>query len=328
MPSTGPLPQALRIGSRGSPLALWQAGHIAERLRAAVPGLEVRIETIRTAAEKFPDRPAEAIGVGIFTREIDEEVLERRCDLAVHSLKDLPSEVPEGLTIAGVPERESPLDAFVGCGGPGQPALWDLPQGATVGTGSPRRRAQLLHRRPDLRIVPLRGNVETRIRKAREAGMAGTILAQAGLRRLGREDALLHSIPIDWLVPAVGQGALALVARADRSDVLELARRLEHAPTRARVTAERAFLRALRGGCQVPAGALAEVQAEPSPAIWMVGVLASPDGSRCLRGVLSGPLHRSEEIGRQLADDLLERGGREILQALRGTTFSLGDFQS
>jgi len=286
-----------------------------------VPGLQVEVEIIRTSAEKFPEEEPQAIGVGIFTREIDEELLAGRVDLAVHSLKDIPSQLHPDLTIAAVPEREAPLDAFVGTTpGPDKPALWDLPEGSAIGTGSPRRKAQLLHRRPDLKIVPLRGNVETRIRKAREGSLAGIILAQAGLRRLGREDLITHPLPGEWLVPAVGQGALAVTARADRADMLSLAARLEHPRSRSRIVAERAFLAALRGGCQVPAGALAEVQEEPgsAPALWIIGVVASLDGEKCVRGVLSGPVERAEEIGRQLAEDLLGRGGREVLEDVRG----------
>ena len=294
---------------------------MAERLRSAVPGLQVAIEIIRTSAEKFPEEEPQAVGVGMFTREIDEELVAGRVDLAVHSLKDIPSQLPPELTIAAVPEREVPFDAFVGTrSGPDRPALWDLPEGSAVGTGSPRRKAQLLHRRPDLKIVPLRGNVETRIRKAREGSLAGIILAQAGLRRLGREELITHTLPSEWMVPAVGQGALAVTARADRRDMVSLAAGLEHARSRVRVTAERAFLATLRGGCQVPAGALAEVQEAPGspPVLWIIGVVASHDGEKCVRGVLSGPVERAEEIGRQLAEDLLGRGGREVLEGVRG----------
>jgi hydroxymethylbilane synthase len=321
---------AIRLGSRGSPLALRQAGQVADRLRAAAPGLQVEIETIRTAAEKFPDRAPEMIGVGIFTREIDEELLAARIDLAVHSLKDLSSEIDPRLAIAAVPERESPLDGFVP-GLAGGPPLWDLPAGAAIGTGSPRRKAQLLHRRPDLRIVPLRGNVETRIRKVREEGLAGTILAHAGLRRLGKEELMLHLIPPGWLVPAVGQGALAVVARADDGEMLRFLSILDHPQSRLCVTCERAFLRTPRGGCQVPAGALAELREPPGggePELRLEGVVASPDGASCLRGELSGPPSEAETLGRRLAEGLLERGGAELLRSLRGDPPRLGNFQS
>jgi hydroxymethylbilane synthase len=313
----------IRIGTRGSPLALWQANHVAARLRAAEPGLEAEILTIRTAAEKFPEKDARLIGVGIFTREIDEELLSGRIDLAVHSMKDLPSEIHPDLAIAAVPEREIPLDAFVGSQyafvgpqGVGGPWLEDLPAGSTIATGSPRRKAQILHRRPDLSIVPIRGNVDTRVRKMREGGFAGTILACAGLRRLGREELISRVVPPDWILPAVGQGALAVSARADRTDVLELASRIEHPPSRIRIAAERAFLKTLRGGCQVPAGALAEVIG--GGAVWISGVLAAPDGSRCIRGEAAGNGKDAEKIGRLLAEDLIARGGAAIIDALRG----------
>ncbi len=307
--------RAIRIGSRGSPLALWQAHHVSDRLRAEVPGLAVTVEIIRTQAEKFPDREPQAIGVGIFTREIDEALIDGTVDLAVHSLKDIPSEFPPDLVIAAVPERESPFDVFVGMEGGRR--LGELPPGAGVGTGSPRRKAQVLHRRPDLKVVPLRGNVETRLRKAREDGLAGTILAHAGLRRLGRESAVLEVLPPEWIIPAVGQGAIAISARADRKDLIELALLLEHPPTRVRITAERAYLRRLRGGCQVPAGALAEVL-EGGSGLRVRGVIAAPDGARCIRGEIEGTAGQAEEIGRRLAEDLLLRGGQEVLDSLRG----------
>ncbi len=314
----GAIPRSIRIGSRGSPLALWQAHSVRDHLSAAEPGLEVSIEIIRTAAEKFPETSPQAIGVGIFTREIDEELLSRRIDLAVHSLKDIPSELHPELTIACVPRRESPLDAFVGVGETRILSLANLPPGARVGTGSPRRKAQLLHLRPDLEIVPLRGNVDTRLRKARERNLAGTILAHAGLKRLGREEVIHHLISTDWLTPAVGQGALAIASRADREEMVQLARHLEHPNSRFRITAERAFLKRLRGGCQVPAGALAEIlEKSGQPMLRLQGVLAMPDGSRCIRGRRWGKMEEAEEIGRSLADELMEQGGKEVLEAVR-----------
>jgi len=316
-----PIP-AIRLGTRGSPLALWQADHVSDRLRRAFPGLQVEVVVIRTAAEKFPDRPVPAIGVGIFTKEIDEEMLAGRIDLAVHSMKDVPSEIPREILIAAVPQREDPLDAFIGTSGPGGPALWDLPRGSAIGTGSPRRKAQLLHRRPDLMFVPLRGNVDTRLRKSREQGLAGTILARAGLRRLGKESLILHAIPLEWIIPAVGQGALAISALAGRRDILEILGVLDHAPTHIRIDAERAFLAQLRGGCQVPAGALAEVTGENGQpkALRIQGVVAAPDGSQCIRGEITGLAEEAGALGRKLADELMVRGGKEILETLRSVS--------
>jgi hydroxymethylbilane synthase len=300
-----------RIGTRGSPLASWQAEWVEQALRAHHPEVEFEIVKIRTLAEKLPDREVPEIGVGIFTREIDEALLRGEIDLAVHSLKDVPSEIPAGIVLAAVPERESPLDAFIGAKGI---SLEDLPRGARVGTGSPRRKAQLLHRRPDLGIVPLRGNVATRLRKMEEEGLAGIVLAHAGLKRLGEEVRITHLIPPEVLLPAAGQGALAVSARAGDGEVEDLVRPLEHAPSRARVTAERSFLRQLRGGCQVPAGALAELANED----WLriSGVVAAPDGSAAVRGEISESPEEAERCGRQLADEILERGGATILKAL------------
>jgi hydroxymethylbilane synthase len=309
---------SIRIGTRGSPLALWQAHHVRDHLVAATPGLEVTIDIIRTAGEKFPEKSAGEIGVGIFTGEIDRKLLSRDIDLAVHSMKDVPSELTPGLAIACVPPRESPLEAFVGAGGTTWASLDDLPRGARVGTGSPRRQAQLLHRRPDLQVVPLRGNVDTRLRKVREQNLAGTILAHAGLRRLGRESVIHFLIPGDRLIPAVGQGAIAVSAREDREDLLELVRSLEHSDSRARITAERSFLKRLRGGCQVPAGALAEIsRGTGQPGLRIQGALAMPDGSLCIQGECSGPAEEAEELGLRLADDLRGRGGGRILEAIR-----------
>jgi hydroxymethylbilane synthase len=318
MERSPPASRPIRLGTRGSPLALWQANWVRDRLREGGTVLDVEIRIIRTAAEKFPEKDARLIGIGIFTREIDEEILAGRIDLAVHSMKDIPSEIDGRIRIAAVPERETPLDAFAGAAGPSGPRLEDLPRGASIATGSPRRKAQLLHRRPDLVVVPIRGNVDTRLRKVREGGHAGTILACAGLRRLGREEVITHPIPVDWLVPAVGQGALAIVARIDRTDILERLRPLDHGPTRSRILAERAFLKRLRGGCQVPAGALAEHRDGPGgPRLHAIGVLAAPDGSRCIRGEREGPAAEAEELGRLLAEDLIARGGAGILEEMR-----------
>ena len=307
--------KALRIGTRGSPLAMWQATWVADRLRALHPELAVVIETIRTSAELFPEEKPEAIGVGIFTKQIDEALLERRVDLAVHSLKDVPSQTHPLLAFAAIPERESPFDAFLAADSD-SPQLFHLPPGAVIGTGSPRRRAQILERRPDLRVEPLRGNVDTRIRKAREGGMAGTILACAGLKRLGKEAMIRNVLSVAEVVPAVGQGALGIMARADREEVLALAAPLDHRPSRLRVQAERAFLATLRGGCQVPAGALAEFTTGET--ITLTAVLAATDGSICLRESASAPSCEGEALGRKIAQRLLDRGGAKLLELARG----------
>lgn len=303
----------LRLGTRGSPLALWQARWVAERVEAA-GNCQVALDIVKTTAEQFPEKALTQMGVGIFTAELDSALLEARIDLAVHSLKDVPSTLHPDLTIAAVPERESPWDAFLSRDGT---RLEDLPRGARLGTSSPRRQAQLRWRRPDLEMVPLRGNVQTRLRKVEEEGLAGTVLAHAGLRRLGQEDLITHLLKTDILVPAVAQGALAVVARADNGQVREILSSLDHRESRLRVEAERAYLRRLRGGCQVPAGALAEYDASEDQ-LHVIAALASPDGSKCLRGERRGPASQAEGLGERLAEELLGQGGDGILAAVVG----------
>ncbi len=304
--------QALRIGTRASPLALWQARWVAGVLEAACPGARHELVKIRTLAEKFPEREVPEIGIGIFTRELDDALLRGEIDIAVHSLKDVPSEVHPELRIAAVPLRESPFDAFVSADGT---HLEDLPAGVRIGTGSPRRGAQLLHRRPDLEIVSLRGNVATRLRKIREQGLAGTVLAYAGLKRLGEERQATQILDPEILVPAVGQGALGVMARADRTEVLGILTVLDHVASHTAVLAERAFLRKLRGGCQVPAGALAVLGEWSS--LKIVGVVAASDGSSLVRGEISGTANDAEGLGTRLAEDILRRGGEAILASER-----------
>ncbi|MBI4585810.1 MAG: hydroxymethylbilane synthase [Planctomycetes bacterium] len=309
-----PIPdRPLKVGTRGSPLALWQAEHIASQLVQRDPRLHVEIVAIRTAGEKYAEWDFREIGVGVFTREIDQALLEGRVDFAVHSLKDLPTDLPEKLILAAVPERESPFDAWIS--GTGTP-LEKLPPGARIGTSSPRRQAQILHRRRDLEVVPLRGNVETRLRKIGELGLAGTILAYAGLHRLGKDRCITALVPADWILPAVGQGALAVVARQDRLEVVERLQAIEHRPSRRRVAAERAFLKALRGGCQVPAAALATLDGA-GRTLRLEGMVATADGAKLLRDAVEGPSEECERLGLELAQSLLQRGGDRILEQIR-----------
>jgi hydroxymethylbilane synthase len=309
--------RTLKLGTRGSPLALWQARWVVEALRRAGAGLDVEIVTIRTRAESFPEKDIAAIGVGVFTREIDEALRRGEIDLGVHSMKDVPSELAPGLEIAAVPERESPLDAFIAHDGS---RLEALPRGAKIGTSSPRRRSQLLHFRPDFVVAPLRGNVGTRLRKLEAEGFAGTVLAHAGLLRLGEEGRITQLLPTETMLPAVGQGALAVVARAGERELAALLGAIDHAPSRARARAERSFLRRLRGGCQVPAGALATWSEGDAGGgdLRLEAVVASPDGATLFRGAATGPAAEAEAIGLRLAQDLLERGAERILAALRG----------
>lgn len=298
----------LVLGTRGSPLALAQAGACAARLRGA--GFEVELRRIRTTSDRRPDDPLSVIDQrDVFTRQLDEALLAGEVDLAVHSMKDVPTEVPDGIALAAVAGRADPSDALVSGAG------WTvdgLPEGARVATSSLRRRAQLLHRRPDLRIVEIRGNVETRIRKMREGAAEAVVLARAGLERLGL--GVPHAVvPHDILLPAAGQGALAVAVR--RGDPrLEGIRRVLNDPAAERaVAAERAMLRALEGGCRVPVGACATVEGRE---VLLRGVVVSPDG-----GLLCGGEERGEgpaETGRRLALKLLRRGADEILGSVRG----------
>jgi hydroxymethylbilane synthase len=292
------------IGSRGSKLALWQAEHIGEQLEAL--GAETRIEIIRTTGDQIQDVPlAQAGGKGLFTKEIDEALLNGSIDLAVHSMKDVPTGLPAGLTIAAIPEREEARDALIGC------SLADLKDGTKIGTSSLRRQAQLLAYRQQLEIQVLRGNVDTRLRKLDEGQFDAIVLAAAGLRRLGWADRIRELIPVEIMCPSVGQGALAIETRADGGAAYELVRQLDHADTRTAVTAERAMLEVLGGGCSVPVGGYAFLD---KGVIHMRAIVAAPDGSRVVRAELSGvdPLRAGASLGR----NLLEQGAEEILKAI------------
>jgi hydroxymethylbilane synthase len=275
------------IGSRGSQLALWQARHIAAKLN-----VETRIEIIKTTGDKIQDVPLSQVGgKGLFTKEIEEALLDRRIDLAVHSLKDMPSEIPAGLTLAAIPEREDPRDALVGA---------PLQDGARVGTSSLRRSVQLMNMHRNLSIESLRGNVDTRLRKLDEGQFDTIVLAAAGLRRLGLELRISEMIPVDVMIPAVGQGALAIETRDDQGDCYQLAHALEHRASRIAITAERAFLAVFGGGCQVPIGAHAEIDGEN---IELRAFVSEPDGSHARRGNLTGTDPVS--LGKTLAEKLL-----------------------
>lgn len=290
----------LVIGSRGSQLALWQARWVQSRLQAA--GIESRIEIIKTTGDKILDVPLAKVGSkGLFTKEIEEALLDGSVDLAVHSLKDMPTELPDGLTLAAIPEREDVRDAIIGS------TLDALPQGALVGTSSLRRTAQLRALRPDLKVESVRGNVDTRLRKLDEGQYQAIMLAAAGLRRLGWADRIAQYIDPAVMCPAVGQGALAIETRTDR---IEVAASLEHRDTRVAVTAERALLGALGGGCQVPIGANATVDGDT---VHLRGIVAAPDGSNVVRGNLSGHASDAASIGKTLAEQLMAQGAKELL---------------
>lgn len=298
----------LTIGSRGSLLALWQANWVKARLEAL--GAECDIEIIRTTGDKITDVPLAKVGTkGLFTKEIEEALLDRRVDLAVHSLKDLPTVVPDGLVVTAIPEREDPRDALVG------KRLLEIPQNARIGTSSLRRSAQLRAVRPDLDVRDLRGNLDTRLRKLDEGQYDAIVLASAGLRRLGWAERIAEAVPVDVLCPAAGQGALAIETRNDGSPAVEFCARLDHADTRAAVTAERETLESLGGGCQVPIGAHAEID---GPRIHLRGVVISPDGGTVVRHSVAGDVRDAAELGRRLGDMLLSGGGRGILESVYG----------
>ncbi len=297
----------LTIGSRGSALALWQA----EWVKSALAGLgEVcRIEIIKTTGDKITDVPLAQVGSkGLFTKEIEEALLDGRIDLAVHSLKDLPTELPAGLRIAAIPEREDARDALVGR------RLADLSAGARVGTSSLRRVAQLLAARPGLAIEAVRGNLDTRLRKLAEGRYDALVLAAAGLRRLGWADRITEYVPPEVMCPAVGQGALAIETR-QTGDAAATCARLDHLPSRQAVEAERAVLAQLGGGCQVPIGAHARVVAEH---LHIDAVVARPDGTQVIRRAADGPASGGVSIGRALGEQLLAAGASEILQEVYG----------
>jgi hydroxymethylbilane synthase len=295
----------LVIASRGSQLALWQAHWVERQLTAA--GRECRIEIIKTTGDKITDVPLAKVGTkGLFTKEIEEALLDGRADLAVHSLKDLPTELPEGLVLAAVPEREDPRDAIVG------KRLADLPQGAKVGTSSLRRSAQLRKLRPDLVIESVRGNLDTRLRKLDEGQYDAILLAAAGLKRLGWADRIAEILEPSVMCSAVGQGALAIETRGSGAGRVACAP-LDHPDTHAAVTAERGVLGALGGGCQVPIGAHATVE---NGRLHLHAIVASPDGSELIRAESDGSAADAGAIGRALGDELLARGARRILEAV------------
>lgn len=305
----------LRLGSRGSRLALWQAEHVKRRLEAAHPGLRVEIRVLHTTGDRITDVPLARIGdKGLFTKEIDRAVVSGEVDAAVHSLKDVPTRLADGLALGAVLEREDPRDVYIPAAGAAE-SLEALPPGATVGTSSLRRRAQLLHRRPDLIVRDLRGNLDTRLARLRGGGYDAIILASAGIRRLGFEDAVRQVLePPGWL-PAVGQGALGIAVREDDHATRDLVAPLQHPETAAATAAERAFLRALEGGCQIPIGALASIDGER---IVLHGFVAGIDGRPFIRGVVDGPVKDPEAVGVALARRLLDQGAGEILDAIRG----------
>ncbi|QOW54379.1 MULTISPECIES: hydroxymethylbilane synthase [Acinetobacter] len=301
----------LKIATRQSPLALWQAEHIRARLEALHAGLNVELVTFVTQGDKILDTPLAKIGgKGLFVKELEAALLDGRADLAVHSMKDVPMALPEGLSLAVICEREDPLDAFVSNT---YASFQDLPQGAKVGTSSLRRKCQILKARPDLEIIDLRGNVGTRLSKLDAGQYDAIILASAGLKRLGLSERISHTLAPEVSLPAVGQGALGLECRTNDQAVLELILPLMDDETNVCVRAERAFNAYLEGGCQVPIAGYATLK---DGQLSMEGRVGSVDGQTLLSAQLSAAPEQAEQLGEQLAQNLLAQGAGELLKAL------------
>ncbi|HEX8186637.1 MAG TPA: hydroxymethylbilane synthase [Blastocatellia bacterium] len=304
------------IGTRGSKLALWQANWVKTELEKHAPGLRVEVQVISTKGDRVLDVSLPKLGEqgkGLFTKELEDAIFERRVDIAVHSLKDLPTELPAGLHIGAICEREDVRDALVARGD--VQSFNDLPRGAVIGTSSLRRQAQILATRPDLIIKPVRGNVDTRIRKLDSGEYDAIVLAAAGLHRLGFDNRITEHLGEELVLPAVGQGALAIETRSDDESVNAILQSLDHEPTRQACRAERAFLKGLGGGCIVPIAAHAHVDGGD---LSLSGLVASPDGSEVVRGHQSGFKDDAEQIGVRLAGELIGRGAGKILGQFRG----------
>jgi hydroxymethylbilane synthase len=297
----------IRIGTRGSALALAQVGWVRQKLEERYPGLKIEVVTIKTSGDRFLNTPIKAIaGKGIFVKEIEEALLGSQIDLAVHSMKDLPTEIPSGLIIGAIPEREDPSDVLVSAG---QIPLKDLPSGARVGTGSLRRRAQALYYRPDLVVHPIRGNIDSRLRKLDRGEVDALILALAGLKRLGCESRITEVLGPEVSVSAVAQGALALECR-EGDPVAAQVGFLHHRFTALEVAAERGFLKRLGGGCHIPVGARAWIEKDQ---IRILGMVADIDGRKMFRGEIRGSFEEAENLGRELAERLLKEGADRVL---------------
>lgn len=305
---------SVRIGTRGSRLALAQCQWVIDRIAAHHPHLKVELVTIKTSGDRIIDRPLSDIGgKGLFVKEIEEALLERHIDVAVHSLKDMPAELPDDLTLGVIPEREDPRDVMIS---KGNLFLEDLPQCAYIGTSSLRRSAQLLHYRSDLEVIPLRGNLDTRLRKLDTTDLQAIILAAAGLRRIGFKGRITQFFSYDLMLPAIGQGALGLELRRDDQKVGDIVAGLDHYPTRAAVEAERSFLKELRGGCELPVAGFARLK---DGALFLDALVANLDGSTVVRDDIVGPPEAAEELGVIVAQKLLHAGAQEILDEIYGT---------
>lgn len=301
----------VKLGTRGSPLALRQAGLVSAALRERWPVLQISVIPIKTSGDKLLDASlAKAGGKGLFVKELEEALLDRRIDLAVHSLKDVPAELPPGLHLGAVMRREVPFDALVARDGL---RFTELPRAARIGTSSLRRQVQLLHARPDLQIIPLRGNVETRLKKLETLGLDAVVLAAAGLTRLSLQDRITELLPPELCLPAIGQGALTLQIREDDAEVATLVGGIDHRETRLATQAERAFLRRLGGSCVTPVAAFGQIAGD---LLVLTGMVASLDGKRLVERVHQGKVEAPDEAGQTLAEALLAAGADEILREI------------
>jgi hydroxymethylbilane synthase len=305
----------LTIGTRGSALALWQTNWVKDQLQKIFPDLLINTEIITTTGDKILDSPLSKIGdKGLFTKELESALLKNKIDLAVHSLKDVPTKLPDGLIIAAVAEREDTRDVFIASVHNDYQKLNSIPLGSEVATGSLRRKCQLLNWRPDLIIIEIRGNLKTRFTKLDESEWAGMILARAGVIRLGWENRITQVLPLDKMLPAVGQGALGIETRTDDSSTIELVSRLNHKETEISVKGERALLHRLEGGCQIPIGAYGRIR---NNTFYLDAVIGSLDGKNIVRDFIHGKPDDSEQLGIELAEVLLSNGGKEILAEIR-----------
>ena len=310
--------QQIRIGTRGSKLALWQARWVQSRILSLDPDATVELNSIKTIGDKLLDVPlAKVGGKGLFVKEIEEAILDGRVDLAVHSMKDMPSELPEGLVIGAVPKREMPVDVLLSRE---SRSLSELPDGARIGTSSLRRAAQLLALRPDVNIIPLRGNLDTRIRKLDTENLDAIVLAAAGVRRLNLQDRVTEYLDVELMVPAVGQGALCIEARRGDETLQPILNAMEDLETRLTVTAERALLARLEGSCQVPIAGHGILEQDR---LHVTGLVADLGGKTVIRDSLEGPPQDAQRIGTELADMLLKKGAKEILDKLYSTDSKL-----
>ncbi len=301
--------EKIRLGTRGSPLALWQANWIKNQLEETHEGLKVELTIIKTTGDKIQDTPLAKIGgKGLFLKEIEDALLKNKIDIAVHSMKDVPVQLPRRLCIASFTEREDPRDALISKNGI---KLADMPQNAKIGTGSMRRQTQLLNYRPDFEIVPLRGNIDTRIKKLETEGLDGIILASAGLIRMGWADQITEYIDTEILLPAIGQGAVGIETRNFDIDVIEAVVALDHEDTNYALEAERAFLRVLEGGCQVPIGGYATIQENQ---LTLKGLVGDLSGKKIIKSEKIGLIENAEYIGQDLGKEILAMGADKILK--------------